>query len=183
MINKTAIELMIPVSKYPIVSINDTLLDAIEEMDNIQIESAGRMALPRVVLVFNHGTELVGVLRRRDIFQGLESEYLVNNPTPHQRNWFDIHIDPNLSELSVSASFHSFKKNAMRKVKDIMVPIAHTIEHSDHAMKIISLMVEYNVSIIPVTKEQRIIGVVRSADVMHYIAHEILNVDQHIKKR
>ncbi|MBF0430567.1 MAG: CBS domain-containing protein [Fibrobacteria bacterium] len=179
--NITAGELMIPISKYPIVSINDTLLDAVEEMDNIQIDSGGRKALPRVVLVFDHSNELVGVIRRRDIFRGLEPGFLVKHTSSYKRKWFDVHIDPNLSELTGDATFESIKRNSKKKVKEIMLPIAQTIDYDDHITKIISTMVEYNISMIPVTKNDRVVGVVRSADALHFIAHSVLNVQDHFR--
>ena len=51
-----------------------------------------------------------------------------------------------------------------------MTGIVATINHDDHFMKAMDTMVEYNTSILPVLKDGKVVGVLRSIDLLHQIA-------------
>ena len=164
-----ASDIMIPISQYPVVSYTDTLRTAIREMNQAQFELNGIKSLPRVVLVFDETIHLIGVIRRRDLFRGLEPGFLVNSYSSYKRKWFDIKIDYNLSEVTHESFINSIKEKANRPVRDIMLPVAATVEYDDHLMKIISEMVQENVSMLPVLKHGKVLGVVRSVDLLNLI--------------
>ncbi|OHB72511.1 MAG: hypothetical protein A2V70_00895 [Planctomycetes bacterium RBG_13_63_9] len=110
------------------------------------------------------------MLRRRDIMRGLEPRFLLSGSLDYRRKLFDVDIDPNLSELSYDKMVAGIRKRAGRLVKDYMIPIKATIDHDDHIMKAMSEMVDQNTSLLPVLRNDSIIGVVRSVDVLHEIA-------------
>jgi predicted transcriptional regulator len=62
------------------------------------------------------------------------------------------------------------RKQADRPVSDVMRPIKTTVQHDDHLIKIIYELVDNNVSMIPVLKDDRVVGVIRSADVLAEVA-------------
>jgi predicted transcriptional regulator len=51
-----------------------------------------------------------------------------------------------------------------------MIPIKVTIDHDDHIMKAIYELVDQNISLLPVLKDDNVVGVVRSVDVLNEIA-------------
>ncbi len=51
-----------------------------------------------------------------------------------------------------------------------MIPIKTAINYNDHIIKLMYEMVETNTSFLPVLKEGRVVGVVRSVDIFHEIA-------------
>jgi predicted transcriptional regulator len=51
-----------------------------------------------------------------------------------------------------------------------MIPMKATIDHDDHLMKAIYEMVDQNTSLLPVLKDESVVGVVRSVDVLNEIA-------------
>jgi predicted transcriptional regulator len=62
------------------------------------------------------------------------------------------------------------RRRADGLVRDFMTPIKATIEDEDHMMKAVYEMVNQNVSLLPVLREDSVVGVVRSVDVLSEIA-------------
>ncbi len=172
--NLRARDLLIPVDQYPHIPYWFTLRQAIVEMEESELERDGRKSLPRVVLVFDEKYQLLGMVRRRDILRGLEPEFLSREPISYRRKLFDVKIDPNLSELSFDKIISGVKERAERPVSDVMQPIEVTVDYDDHIVKIIYEMNLHNMSILAVTRENKVVGVVRTVDVFHEIAKIVL---------
>ena len=163
-------DVMVPLEEYPCIPETLTLRDAISEM-TVQILRKGQLSLPRVALVFDDDfSDLLGLLRRRDIMRGFEPRFLVGGSLEYRRKLFDVKIDPNLSELSYDKIIARLRKRADRLVREFMIPIKVTIDYNDHIMKAMSEMVDQNVSLLPVLKDNSVVGVVRSVDVLSEIA-------------
>ena len=171
---KRAGELMIPLDKYPHIPYWFTLRQAIAEMEKAEIEVKGRKSLPRTVLVFNEAYELLGMVRRRDIFRGLEPRFLAGEPMEYRKKLFDVKVDPNLAELSADKMIQGLREQAERPVSEVMIPIVATVDHDDHLMKVLYELVGNDISLIPVLKDNKVVGVVRSVDVLHEIAQILL---------
>jgi CBS domain containing-hemolysin-like protein len=170
MINKTAQDIMVPLEEYPCISNTLTLRDAIMEMA-VQILRKNQLSLPRVALVFDESvSELLGMLRRRDIMRGLEPRFLVSGSLEYRRKLFKVDVDPNLAELSFDKMISHIRERANRLVREFMIPIKATIDYDDHIMKAMSEMVDQNVSLLPVLKDGDVVGVLRSVDVLNEIA-------------
>ncbi len=161
---------MVPLEEYPCIPDSYTLRDAIHEM-GVQILKEQLLSLPRMALVFDDSlSKLLGVLRRRDIMRGLEPRFMAGGAPKYQRQLFSVTIDPNLAELSFDTVVAGIRKRASRRVREFMIPIKATINHDDHIMKAVYEMVDQNVSVIPVMENNRVVGVVRSIDVLRELA-------------
>jgi CBS domain-containing protein len=168
--DKLVQDIMVPLEEYPCVPESHTLRDAIIEM-GVQILRKRQATLPRVVLVFDDShRELLGMLRRRDIMRGLEPSFLVSGSLEYRRKLFEVEIDPNLSELSYEKMIARIRQRAELPVRDFMVPIKATIRFDDHLLKAMYEMVQRNTSLLPVLKEGRVVGVMRSVDVLGELA-------------
>ena len=176
MASKRAGDIMIPLDQYPHIPYWFTLRQAIAEIEMSTIEFHGRTSLPRALLVFDEKYELVGVLRRRDILGGLEPRFLrKRTSSPEgQRHWFDIELDPNLLDLSNGASTEQMLKQAELQVEEFMQPIGDTVDMNDPLAKVVYKMLNTDVALLPVLREQKVVGVVRSVDVFHEIAGQLL---------
>jgi len=170
MIDRKAEDLMIPLDEYPHIPYWFSLRQTIAELESSEIEIKGRKSLPRWVLVFDEKYRLMGIVRRRDILRGLEPGFLSKGPIESRKNLFSIKTDPNLSELSYDKLIDGMRKQAERPVSDVMLPIRTTVSYDDHLIKVIYEMVDNNVSMIPVLKDERVVGVIRSTDVLHEVA-------------
>ena len=163
-------DIMVPLDEYPRIPETHTLRDAISEMA-VPITRKGQTSLPRVALVFDDDfSDLLGLLRRRDIMRGLEPRFLVGGSLEYRRKLFDVEIDPNLSELSHDKTIARIRTRSARLVREFMIPIRATINYDDHIMKAMSEMVDQNVSLLPVLDNNRVVGVVRSVDLLSEIA-------------
>jgi CBS-domain-containing membrane protein len=171
---KTAGELIIPLDEYPHIPYWFSLRQTIAELETSVIEIEGRKSLPRWVLVFDEKYQLMGTVRRRDILRGLEPAFLSSRPTEMKKDLYSIGIDPNLSEFSYDRLLEGMRKQAERPVSDVMIPIKITLGYDDHLVKVIYEMVDHNVSMIPVLKNGRVVGVIRSTDVLREVVKMVL---------
>lgn len=174
MTGRRAGDIMIPLDRYPHIPYWFTLRQAIAELRASEIEVQGRTSLPRAVLVFNKAYELLGIVRRRDILRGLgASGGAVAAAVPRARH-FELNADPNLSDFSSDRLARGLRERAQRPVSDVMVPITVTLDYDDSLMKIVAEMVGHDMSLVPVLQDGRVVGVVRSVDVLHEIAEIVL---------
>jgi CBS domain-containing protein len=171
-------DIMIPVEQYPSVRLTDTLKQAMIVIEGARLGVGRRQSLPRVLLVFDHEGDLVGVVRRRDIMRGLEPSFLVDQPLEYRVKLFDVGVDHHLTELSKELSpervLRGLREQADRPVGEVMRPVATTLKPDDRLLKAVYEMVSLNESLIPVVRDDQVLGVVRSVDVFHELARLVL---------
>ncbi len=171
---KRAGDIMVPLDEYPHLPYWFTLRQATAELEKSEVEIHGRKSLPRAVLIFDEKYQLMGMARRRDIMRGLEPEFLMGRPVESRKTLFDVKVDPNLSEFSYDKLLNGIRRQAERPIGDVMRPIVVTVDVEDHLGKVIYEMVDRGLSILPVLKEGKVVGVVRSVDAFHEIAEILL---------
>jgi CBS-domain-containing membrane protein len=171
---KRAEELMIPLDHYPHVPYWTTLREVIAILERSVLEIAGRKSVPRVSLVFDEKYNLLGTAGRRDLFRGLEPKFLQAESIQHRKKLFDVTVDPNLSELSHDRVLKGLKERAERPVSEIMRPVKATVNHNDHIMKVVYEMADTNISLLPVLRDEKVVGVVRSVELLGELAKLVL---------
>jgi len=174
MMHTLAIDLMIPIDKYPHVLHTSTIKEVASVFKESRLEVGGLKSLPRAVLVFDEENHALGLVRRRDILRGLEPKFLRTMTAPRRRQLFNIEIDPNLVDMSGSKILTAVREQAKASVSEIMQPIVGTLEHDDLLAKIIYKMLSHNQSLMPVLKNEKVIGVVRSVDAFHEVVNNLL---------
>jgi CBS domain-containing protein len=167
-------DIMIPLERYPHIPYWFTLRQAVVEMQKSKLEIDGQVSLPRVVLVFDEAYQLLGTTRRRDIMRGLEPPFLVSRQRQIGKRLLEMEVDHNLSEFSFDKLIKGIRDRAELTISDVMQPILATINHDDHLMKAVSEMVEYNLSFLPVLKDNKVVGVVRTIGVFAELSKIIL---------
>ena len=171
---KRAADLMISLDEYPHIPHWFTLKQAIVEMEKSELEVEGRKSLPRIILVFDDQYQLMGTARRRDIMRGLEPKFLTSRSMEYRKKLFDVKVDPNISELSYDKLMKGIRERAERPISEVMLPIKETVDYDDHLAKVIYEMVDNNLSLLPVMKEGKVVGVIRSVDVFHEVAKMVM---------
>jgi CBS-domain-containing membrane protein len=171
---KTAGDIMIPLDQYPHIPYWFTLRQAIAELEKSVLEINGRQSLPRGLLVFDEKYQLMGVARRRDILRGLEPKFLGKREHRHERVMFEVDIDPNLADLSFGREVEVLREQSQRQIGEVMTPIAATADYADSLTKVIATMLSHDLTMLPVTKDGKVVGVVRSVDVFHEVANLLL---------
>ena len=173
--NVRARDVLIPLDKYPHLPYWFTLKQAIAEMEGGVLEINGRTSLPRMLLVFDEKYQLMGMARRRDILKGLEPKFLREKPLQYRKKLWDVQVDPELSELSYGKIVEAVVKLADEtSISDVMLPIEATVDYEDHIVRVIYEMNKHNLSLLPVLKDGRVVGVVRSVDVFHEVAKVVI---------
>jgi len=174
MATKKAEDITIPLEKYPHIPYWYTLRQAVEKLQNSSIEFMGHKSLPRALLVFDETYNILGIVRRRDILRGLEPKFLKTMPMPHRRQLFDIESDPDLTVLTSGKVAKAVREQADSVVTEVMQPVIGSVQYDDHITKIIYKMIHKDLNLLPVVKDDKVIGVVRSVDVFNEIANILL---------
>ena len=174
MTTKRAGEIMVPLDHYPHIPYWFTIRQAIAELETAEIEVRGRRSIPRVVLVFDESYRLMGFVRRRDILRGLLPTFLQDEIAHYQKKLFKTAVDPNLSEIFSDEEADEIRTLANNPISGIMNPIVYTVNIEDHILRVVRDMVVNNYYMLPVQKEGKIVGVIRSIDVLHEIAGLVL---------
>jgi predicted transcriptional regulator len=167
-------EIMIPLSKYPHIPYWFTIRQAIVEMEKSELDIDGRKSLPRGVLVFDEKYRLMGVVRRRDILKRLEPEVLEDSSANAGNKAAENKEDNRTDQVVPIGWVTEMKKRGEHQVSEIMMPINVTINSEEQLVNAINRMVDNDLSIIPVMKDDKVVGVVRSVDVFHEIAKLML---------
>ncbi len=170
MVNRSAADIMIPIANYPTVPHWCTLRQAAHELIERMIpDQRGRMSPPRVVLVFDKNNRLLGQVRRRDVLRGLEPGYLVSHEAHHPKSLFEIRPDPHLSDLMNARSESTIRHQAERPVREVMQPLDASVDITDSLATVMNVMEEHDQSIIPVMDKKKVVGVIRSVDVLNEV--------------
>ncbi|MBU0983642.1 MAG: CBS domain-containing protein [candidate division Zixibacteria bacterium] len=158
-------DVMIPLDQYPHIPHWFTLRQAIAELEQFQFEIAERKSLPRFVLVFDEEYRLLGLVRRRDILRGLEPEFLARFVAGMEDTADD---DPGRGR---GRRFIDLIKKAVEKpVSDVMVRIDLAVDIDDNIIDIAHRIVESDTSLVPVTRDGEVVGVVRTVELVHEVA-------------
>lgn len=73
-------------------------------------------------------------------------------------------------------------EKATMPVREIVVPFAGSVAADDSIMKALDIMMEHRVALIPVLKNQRLVGIIKLSDIFNTVASLLFDkdiVDQH----
>lgn len=171
---KKAGDVMISLDKYPHIPYWFTLRQAMAEMENAEFEINGNKCPCRVLLIFDEKYQLLGTVRRRDILRGLEPEFLSNLVMKERKQFFESNAYQQSKQATIDKLKENILERSQRPVSDIMRIIRATVNYDDNLIRVIYEMVDNNVSVIPVLKDNRVVGVARSEDVFHEVAKLLL---------
>jgi CBS domain-containing protein len=170
---KKASELMLPLEVYPHVPYWFTLRQTVAVMEKAECpDRRGRPIGTRYVLVFNETYTLLGIVRRRDLLRGLDPSFSGSSDDQTRLSSSSRPRHAVVSSWDVLAQ--DLHTKAEFPVSQVMRPIHTTVDYDDHLLKVASKMVEQNVSMLPVLRENVVVGVIRSEEVFEEIASLIL---------
>ncbi len=167
---KKAGDLMISLDRYPHIPYWFSLRQAMAEIEHAEFESNGNKCPCRVLLVFDEKYQLLGTVRRRDILRGLEPEFLSNLVLEQRKHFFDTKSGRDEADASIGKLKQSILERSQRPVSDVMRIIKSTVNYDDHIIRVVYEMVDNNVSVIPVIRDNRVVGALRSEDLFHEVA-------------
>jgi len=158
-------DVMIPLEDYPHIPYWFTLRQAMAIIRETALKFEGYM--PRSVLVFDEKYQLLGLLTLRDIIKGLEPRFLKETEL--------IKADPSLLLLTRELFAPGIKEASQKTtVGEVMSPIKVTVDADDSLAKALFLMIKENVGMMPVMKENKVVGMVRLSDLFKVISDFVL---------
>lgn len=169
---KKAKDIMIPLNEYPHIPHTYTLCQALAQLEKAEFDVGGRKSLPRVVLVFNENNELLGKARRRDILSGLDPESLASLMLPKL-----LDRKRKAPEDVLDKIVDKIKERLKLPVTDVMHPIKESVDHEDDIIRIINKIVDSDTSFLPVLKDNEVVGVVRTVELLSELA-DLCHVDK-----
>ncbi len=173
---KTAGEVMVPLDLYPQINHRATVREAIEILNKTQLEHKGKYSTPRMLLVFDDIHQLVGILRRRDILHGLMPASALSDSSSliAEGAQFGIAPDPNLTEMMYERIIRKMHSGTGKQVYEVMGPTIRWVNHDDHLPKAVFYVITEDVSLLPVIQDGRVVGVLRSIDILHEVDRLIM---------
>ncbi|MCU0692847.1 MAG: CBS domain-containing protein, partial [Polyangiaceae bacterium] len=165
---RTARELMIPISRYPNIRQSMQIRDAFIALGGSSVKlDDGHLIPPRYLLVFDDRDTLVGVLTRRDLLRGLSPEIRILEralesvagvlPTQHA----DMGPQPGWTSLFS----HAALQNARESVRSLMRGVKGVVNVEDPLSVVVRTMLTCEVDLVPVMEGQKAVGVVLMTDI------------------
>lgn len=68
-------------------------------------------------------------------------------------------------------------EHSERRIVEIMLPIGATIDYDEHIFSAVDCISECKISLIPVVREGKVVGVLRSVDIFNTISNALLKED------
>ena len=173
MANATKVkEFMVKITEYPHIPYWMSVRDAIAMIHSAYDETAG-LGEHRMVLVFDEKYQLQGVLTLKDLLAGIEPRFLRKDEKSAYQGLSDKDY-VSLSALVEGTFSANCKEEAKKPVRDVMTPIRATLQLNDSMAKAAFVMLQANVSLVPVMDGDKVAGVLRMSDVFNVLTKVVL---------
>jgi CBS-domain-containing membrane protein len=169
---KRAGEIMIPLENFPHIPFWFTLRQAMAELERAESDPLRPKNVPWVILVFDAQYKLLGIVRRRDILQGLMPNILDGRCGNYPGKLLEVQVDPRLYEMSFNADhvIRRFREQIEKPVSSFMSPIEVTVDDDENIIPAIYQMIGKNLSFIPVLRQGHFVGMLYAMDVLQEMA-------------
>lgn len=165
-------ELVVKITEYPHIPYWLSVRDAISMIRSVYGETPGPEE-PRMVLVFDEKYQLKGVLTLKNLLVGIEPRFLRRD----EKSPYQGLTEADYASLSifVEGTFsEKCKEEARKPVSEIMTPIRAKVDVNDSVTKAAFIMLQADVSLVPVMDGQKIAGVLRMTDVFNELTKIVL---------
>ena len=169
---KKAKDIMIPIEDYTTIDADSTIKEGIERLKKSfeTIASSSRIMETghRSIVVFDRKGEMVGILSISDLIRSLQPSYLLA-PKPSMADSIEY------SPMFWTGLFTSQAKALVnKKIKDVMSEAPLSVDENTNLMEIANLIYVEQVRRIAVTRNGKVVGVVREQELFFEIARIIL---------
>ena len=171
---KRAGEIMMPLSAFPYIPYWFTLRQALAELEDQENKRKLEQPVPWLILVFSAQNQLLGIVRRQNILQGLRPG--VPNKLRDQFPSLSDTADLDLYRMSFSQekAYSDLRNQIERKILEFMTPIQATVDYCDPALLAIYMMIDHNLTFVPVVENGQIAGIVYAEDALHEVITHIV---------
>ena len=169
-------QIMIPLGELPQIPYWFTLRQAMAEMDRTWMSHGQHQKYhPWLLLVFNAQNQLLGYVGHQEIMKGLKPA-LMSDQSVHGEKNFSVKADPNLLKMSfnVDKAQVELREQIERTVVEFMLPIDATVEFDDYVLQAVSFMIDKRMGVIPVVRDNIVVGVLFALDVLGEITRAVI---------
>lgn len=169
---KKAGDIMIPIEDYTTIDPDSTIKEGIARLkrsfENTPSTSRIMETGHRSILVFDQTGKLVGILSILDLIEAVRPAYL-SAPKPSMADSMQY------SPMFWSGLFTTQAKGLVdKKIRDVMSDTPHSIDQGTNLMEIANLMFTEKRRRMAVTREGKVVGVVREQEIFFEMAKIIL---------
>jgi len=155
--DKTAEDIMVPINSYASIDMNATLYEAINVLRNSMHSEGKAWHGHRSVLVLGDGGKLVGILTMRNLLRAVGLKELADDPEIKAESWGWYYVN-------------QLREETKMRVRDIMRPLElFTVDASALVIDVALALLKHQVNSLPVIRQGRPVGIVRSIDVFMVI--------------
>jgi predicted transcriptional regulator len=174
---KTVGQLMVSLREYATIDAGKTIKEALEALSKAQLGLTEDRHHHRAVLVLDRSGNVVGKLSHWAILRALERSPLRTDDVASlsRAGLSEDFIQSMQDSLSAYAgSFRQLCRYAARvKAADAMVPVGESIHESATLTDAIHMLVRKHVQSLPVTRGDRVVGILRLSDVFEEVKESI----------
>jgi signal-transduction protein with cAMP-binding, CBS, and nucleotidyltransferase domain len=172
---KCAGEVMLPLEAFPYIPYWFTLRQALAERQVMETDRKSSPGdTPWIILVFNAQSQFMGIVQRQDILRGFSQG--MQDKIKGQVSSYSTTPDPNLSRLGFSPEkgISELKAHIERQIIEFMTPVQITVDFKDPIMLAFYLMVDHNLTFVPVVKAGQVEGVIYIEDALNEVIASIM---------
>lgn len=182
-------DLMVSVSKFPTISQEATLREAILTLDRVWEEYASGQREQRILLVFDHENSIVGKLTPKDVIRGLERSFgnlrgvpaAAAQANPLLDTYRYVMNSPSLRELRERTETpwdDLCSRTRDTRIKDFLTtpPSSQVIEAGDSLNKALHRFIVSGHNSLFVTKDKKLVGVLRFTDTYRELLDRVKHV-------
>ena len=156
---------MIPLTDYPHIPYWFTIKQAIAIVKKTALGPESK-AEPNTLLVFDEKYQLMGSLTREDLIRGIEKKFVRSNGYISKEWDTPVFFEGLFTE--------GVKEEAQKPVSEIMSPVKEMVGPDESIIKAIYLMMDKNLTILPVIDKGVVKGVIRLQEIFGELALLVL---------
>ncbi len=167
--NPVVRDLVIPLDKYPHLKENNTLHEAVAVITSYTSVEDDRITYAEL-LVLNDRNQLIGHATLQNILQSLNPRLQDGSMVKKfagKKSEF-----PDLTYIWEESFFMECKKRTNILIRDFMSPIKHSLKGSDPVLMALLIMINTKDTVLPVTDEDRVIGVIRLKEIFKAVCEK-----------
>ena len=170
----TMADILTPIEQYVHVPFWYSIRQAMAALSKSP-KTEGCTSPERVVLVFDSAYNLVGAVRRLNLLRGLEPSFLrTEGAKKTSRTAFAVKDDISLSIVDEEHTDENMKRRSERPIGEVMSPIEETLDAGDSIIKGVFKMAKVPVGVVPVLRDNSVIGIVTVDELFRAVSNIVL---------
>ena len=161
--------LIIPLAQYPHLKDSQTLADAIGMLYSFTCGEHKRFRYSEILILNDQG-QLAGRVTLQDLLKAYDAR-LADIPKVQEFEGKGAEF-PNLAILWEESFFKRCAKQGLKPIGEFMSPIKNIAKATDPVLKVLSIMLAKNETVLPVIENDEVIGLIRIEEIFKSISEQ-----------